>query len=356
VEYFAHLKSRISFPLMQEFCSKLGMPTAQGWDKLQSKLEEEVASKPARAQEINKALSTIFLDTLPLGVRGVRLYALEPQEAKALAVKFAALKPETSTFSKEYPLPISSAKLREAKDELYLCEVSDASPDRGATLTFCGRRIVEERDQRSRDQIGNDAINNFGWQQYDEFVFVKRSFKQIFEIVRLDVESGLLEMRVEEHIGVDLSVALRQLQDKVNDLISPDKKNAGFQLIMPLNLFPAIKSIYSDAKEGVVVELGFTTETGSAKHEKMRNSRSDLRKELFHVGGKAAVKGILTPFRLAVKWLGTSQRIQEEVILPGSMRALGSNDPYLDHMIVNGSLTEAMIRKTVQRVVAHLPK
>lgn len=281
-----------------------------------------------------------------------KLFRLEEGVASNIASYFAGLTAELSPYLDSYPRPLPADELASIPG-LWLTSVDAPFPETAATLIFCGRRVVEEREPRTRAEIGDEAINRFGWQNYDEFVLVKRRFEQSYEVVRVDVAGNLLELRVEDHTGVDSAAALQQLQEKVNEVLSV---NFPQQLLLnaSVNLFPAIRSIYDDPSEGTIVELGFTTETGSAKHEKMRSSRLDLRHELFHVGGKAAVNGILTPFRVAVRWSPTDQRNQEEALLPGSIRQLGSPSPFLDHMVLSGCLTEAMMQAAVQRVVSHL--
>ncbi|WP_141100848.1 hypothetical protein [Roseateles aquatilis] len=354
MEFFDPIRARLPFPLMQEHCSINNLPTAQGWDKLLVKLEEEIQISAARSAQIDQALATIFRETISVGTRAVKVFRLPPDEAPLIAARLAEFAPEDSPFMATYPRPIDSNELAVMPAGVFLCDVGRPEQDGSTTLVFCGRRILEEREARTRAQLGDAAVNQFGWGQYDEFVFVRRRYVQSFEIVRVDVTRALLELRVEDHSGVDSGSALEQLQVKVNGLLAPHF-GMQLQLVNPINLFPAIKALYDDQAAGIVVELGFTTDTGSSKHEKMRSSRADLRLEQFHVGGKAAVNGILTPFRVAVRWAEEGQRTQEEVLLPGSIRMLGSAHPYLDHMVLSGALTEAKMQATLQRVVDHLP-
>ena len=338
---------------MQEHCAARQLPTAQGWEKLQAKLEEESATGHVRAAEVDGALSEIYRETLSVGTRAVRLYRIPAEQAQAIAGYFAELALEESPFLDAYPRPLTREQLNAVASGVYLCEVIRTVPDGSVSLVFCGKRIVEEKEPRTRDQIGAAAINQFGWEQYDEFVLIKRHFAQSYEVVRVD-PAGLVELRVEDHSGVDSGAALEQLLVKTNGLLA-NRFGADGQLVRAVNLFPAIKSMYDDANEGIVVELGFTTDTGSSKHEKMRSNRADLRGELFHVGGKEAINGALTPFRVAVRWSPPNGRLQEEALLPGSIRQLSSGTPFLDHMVLSGALTEAKMRAVVQRVVQHLP-
>ncbi len=351
MDYIELIRTRIPFPLMQEHCALEGLPTAQGWDKLQGKLEEESRTSKKRAAEISRSLFGIYKKTIPLGERAMKLYKIEANAVAPMRKYMSALVPEESPFAKTYPLPLSEAALKEVESGLHLCEVT--SGDGYVALVFCGKRLVEERIDRTRDEISEEAIERFGWDEYDEFVFIKRHYVQSYEVVRLDTVKGLVDIRIEQHIGIDTGTSLHQLQSKVNELLAA-KFGANYQLVSSVNLFPAIKKLYEATKEGVVAELGFTVDTGSAKHEKMRN-RQDLRKELFHTGGKKAVGGVITPYRIAVRWIESDQRVPEEALLPGSIRQLGSGVPFLDHAVLSGAVTEARMQVLADRIIKHLP-
>ena len=352
MQYFQHIRVRLAFPLMQEHCSRNNLPTAQGWERLEEKLISECQISDQRASEIDIALAGIFNQTIAAGHRAVRLFRIDEDFAASTFAVIESFDTEESAYSVSYPNPVSTDQLDLVSNEMFLChKESNGSDER--TFVFCTKRVVEERDTRSRNDIGDEAIHRFGWEQYDEFVLVRRRFIQTYEVVKLNRRAGTIELRVEVHQGVDTNTSLQQLQGKLNSYIGATPTVQS--LVYPVNLFPAINAIYSAPKEGCVVELGFTTDTGSAKHEKMRSGRQDLRTELFHVGGKAAVNGMLTPYRIAVRWADARTRIQEEALLPGSIRQLGSAEPFLDHMVLSGSMTGVMMNATIARVISYLP-
>lgn len=352
MEYFRYLRNRLHFPTMQHYCRRYDLPTAQGWDKLEEKLSDACEASPATRRGLSETLEKIYKETIPLGQRAVRVFQLDDGDVLRVSRYLAGLAPEDCAYTNSYPAPLSNRQLGNAPTGAYLVEITR---HRGsATLVFCSKRMIEEREQRSRADIGTRAIREFGWQEYDEFILIRRRQLQAYEIVRIDTETGRIELRVEDHTGLDVDAALTELQDKVNEVLAI-RFGTDVQLINPVNLFPAIHPIYDDGDEGIVVELGFTTQTGSAKHEKMRQRAADLRVELFHVGGKAAIHGALTPFRIAVRWPATEERGQEEIVLPGSIRQLGTGNPWLDHMIVRGPVTETHMRECIARVVDHLP-
>jgi hypothetical protein len=99
-----------------------------------------------------------------------------------------------------------------------------------------------------------------------------------------------------------------------------------------------INQIYKSATEGQVVELAFGTTTASLKHERMRRRAMCLRKEAYHIGGKAALAAPIEPYRLSVVWkLPLANGFSTpELGLYSSSFAAGSRNP---------TLTDAVIRK-----------
>ena len=353
VEFFDYLRARVAFPDMQRLCKKHELPTATGWDKLKEKLNDCVAESSEKLMEVTDTLQKIFRAAIPLGTRAIRLYPVKSEHAKYLYDYLSTLESAPSSlYATRYPAPLSTTELAQVEPGLYLADIQ--STDMVVTATFCTKRLYEDREPRSRHEIGSKAIEEFGWQEYDEFIFIKRRYIQTYDIVRVDLERSAVEIQVEEKSGVDTAAALNELVVHLNEIIS--NLGADFRLVNPLNLFDAIAHIYLDPHEGQVIELGFTTETGSAKRETMRTKGTDLRNETFHVGGRNAINGALTPFRVTVRWTDPETDAVEEATLPGSIRQLGSTTPYLDHVILKGMHSEAAKQVCLNRILTHLPK
>jgi hypothetical protein len=338
---------------MTEHCVVNGLPIANGWEKLLAKLKDESQGSPHRAAEISSILESIFKATIPVGERAIQFYKIASDKAGYLAEVLKLIGAEDSAFSKSYPLPLEADELSDVPSGLYLCDIKLSPQDGVTSLVFCGKRTIEEREQRTRFQIGDEAINRFGWEQYDEFVLVKRKCIQSYEIVQINIVDGTIEIRVENHPGVNASTALEQLQVKLNYFLT-HHLGLEHQLITPINLFPLIGSIYDDSTEGTVVELGFITATGSSKHETTRSSEIDLRVEKYHAGGKTAIDGLLTPFRLAVRWPSDNRRLHEEILFPGNIRQLSAPNPSLDHALLSGNFTETTMQERVNRLMSRL--
>lgn len=349
LQLFEAVRARLTLSTATALGGKLGLPKANTWHKFEEALNETIKIDPARALDLNKALGELLKNTISAGDRALTLFRVSPVRATDIAAALSKSGTPTSPYSSSYPYPLPQSALKPLGDDLYLSELIPTSA--GLTAIFNGRRLIEDREERSAQSVDQTALRKIGWADFDEFVLVKRRHVQTYEVVHVDTKTGLIELRVEDHQGVRASESLLQLQASVNSIL------ASFSLTPlsgPVNLFPAIKGLYDDTKQGIVVELGFTTLTGSAKHEKMRAHRKDLRAELFHVGGKAAVSGHLSPFRIAVRWQAPSG-VSEELMLPGTMRQLAKGaGATLEHALLLGTLDEDAVRRCIRRLEKHL--
>lgn len=355
VSIFESIKNRTSLPVFQAHCRMNNLPTSASWEKLKEKLDEEISRSPARKKEIESSLAKIYKETLSLGKRAVKLFKIDKEKSEQVFNILASLKPEQSAYLENFPQPADLDMLANLTADAYLCQTNISDEEKIVTNIFCSKRSFIEKEERKREDIGSDAINEFGWQNYDEFIFIKRRYSQCFEYVRFNKETCILEVIVEERSGSDTSEAFNLIQTKINSIFA-NVVSLDIRLINPVNFFPAINAIYQCATEGIISELGFTTVTGSAKLEKMRITKKDLREEEFHLGGKDAIGGALTPFRVAVRWNVPGQTLQEEALLPGSIRQLGSGVPHLDHVVLSRALTPEAMQDMLARIIKHLPK
>ena len=348
------IKNRTSLPVFQAHCKINNLPTSASWEKLEEKIDQEISISPARRREIESILNKIYNEAIYLGKRAVKIFRINSLNNEEIFNILSSLSPEASPYLASFPLPVELGVLTNIDNQAYLCRTDVSAQGNIVTNTFCSKKIFIEKEERTRDEIGSDAINEFGWQNYDEFIFIKKKYSQCFDYVRFNKETSILEVVVEERSGSDTHAAFNLIQTKINAIFSSNE-NIDVRLISPVNFFPAINSIYQSPVEGIISELGFTTITGSAKLEKMRTNRKDLRLEEFHLGGKDAIHGALTPFRVAVRWNVPNHTLQEEAILPGSIRQLGGGVPHLDYVILYRALTLEAMQAMLARIVAHLP-
>ncbi|BBH12950.1 hypothetical protein CH06BL_21980 [Chromobacterium haemolyticum] len=70
----------------------------------------------------------------------------------------------------------------------------------------------------------------------------------------------------------------------------------------PIDLFPLIEGIYNRSSEGLVHRLAFECSTGVSRDEKLKTGQLDLRDEGYHVSGKAAIGGKVSPYKIGITW------------------------------------------------------
>jgi hypothetical protein len=357
MEYIKLIQKRISLSTMRAYCRERNLPTSRSWTDLEDKFIELIKNNTREGERIKNELESIYRNTLTIGPRAIQIFRLADDivaEDFYTSLETAAI--DHSPFLASYPKPIKYDELDSELDENDPKLTHIETTDHSVTLTFCSRRLVEEKDRRTSSQIGDEAILKFGWQDYDEFILIKKKLVQTYEIIHFNKTNRTLEIRVEDFPGVKSDTVFNALQTKINKIYEKNNPSADpIVLKLAINFFPAIHALYA-SEEGLVTELGFTTLTGSAKHEKMRGNK-DLRNELFHVGGKIAVHGEITPFRISIRWPHTDpDREPEEVLLPGSVRLLGTGMPVLNHVVLKGCHTESDMQAVVKRLVNHLPK
>lgn len=349
IQLLEAIRARLTLSTVVTLGAKLGLPRANTWHKFEEALNEAIKLNPGSAVALNVALGKLLRNTITAGNRAITLFRVAPARAAAIAAAFGKATIPASPYSASYPYPLPQSALKPLTDDLFLVELLHTGSF--VTAIFNGRRLIEDREERSAQSVDPVALNKIGWSDIDEFVLVKRRHVQTYEVVCIDTATGLIELRVEDHQGVRASESLLQLQASLNAILA----GAGITpLSGAVNLFPAIRALYDDVAQGIVVELGFTTLTGSAKHEKMRAHQKDLRSELFHVGGKNAVNGHLSPFRVAVRWHAPPGG-PEELMLPGSMRQLAKgSSATLEHALLTGTFEEAAVRRCIRRLEKHL--
>lgn len=354
MSYFDSIQNRVSLPLFRAHCDINKLPTAISWEKTKEKIEDEISKSPQRRSEVETTLEKIYLDTLSLGKRAIRIFEINSDKSEEVFEILSKLEPEPSVYLDSFPRILPLNILTQAPNEAYLCQTSIQTNGDVVENIFCTKRMFIEKEERTRENIGSEAINEFGWQNYDEFILIKRKYSQCFEYTRFNKKTNILEILVEERSGSDSAESFNIIQSKVNSILA-EHVGLNTRIINAKNFFPAIDNIYKAANEGIVVELGFTTMTGSAKLEKMRITKKDLRKEEFHLGGKGAIGGNLTPFRLAVRWNIPGNSLQEEALLPGSIRQLSNGTPQLDHVVLSRALTAEAMQAMLNRIVSYLP-
>lgn len=322
------LKARAPWEVAQKILAQLEMPRGMGWDRTLEKLETG-EGLPDGADE---ALVDAVRNHLLSGEKLSRFYPADETDVTALRAAALSLKidPE-STFVKAYPLVIEQAAMAAAKfgsPQLVAVEQFEA----GTAIVFASIRTHEIREPLEREGLSDDAAKVLA--RYEEVVGIRHVRRQAMDVVWIPANDTVIEVRVDfpKEMHQDQGrLAHEHIRESLSLLTGCDF------LTSPVNLFPLVDRLYRSA-EGTVVELAFSTSTGSLKHEKMRRSNLCLREETYHKGGTQALTVPIAPYKISVQWERKRGEISSspELSLPGVSR--------MTHL-VDAPLHEAVVRR-----------
>lgn len=285
-------RDRVPFTIAKQMLVNCNIPMGQGWEKTFEKTE---SYKCAQVQL--EKLVKHYKEHLLYGEKYIHYYDLTNEQIAELRQYFKNTKIKEGSFSKAYPLPLPQSELNKLPLVAPML-VAVEEREGGLAAIYSSVRIIEKRDVISLTDLPKEYQERFDG--YSELVAVKALRTQAFDVIwipkngnRIDIRADALPEFTQSHTELAQSKLLEVLN-----------KNAKSPLGAPVNMFPLIQKIYQADGEGTLVELAFNTTTASQKHEKMRRRSRELclRKELYHCGGKAALKGKIEPYKLGVQW------------------------------------------------------
>lgn len=302
-------KERMPWTIASRVLKSVGLQTSQGWEKTIARLGE------IRDVPREERLKELLLEHTLCGEKLTKFYDISESDKARLLGQMENIPIDESIFSWVYPCNVDVRHFNGTDSAQIL--VSRFKNEDGIGIVFTSEMRITKREIISDPTLFADPDSVI--RSYDEIIGLKFQSVQLFNVIWLSHHDNLVEIRVDNPRGM-LPDAAHQihsgLKATVNGMLGSRALN------MPRDLFPLIESIYDDADEGKVVELGFSTSTGSVKLEKMRRTRTCLRHELYHVGGKRELKTKISPYRVSVRWdFGTEDMpYQPELTLAGTSR------------------------------------
>ena len=280
--------------------------------------------------EIANTLSNLLSEHLISGEKCLQFYHLSRHQVAQLRAHIEALELKPSELLDAFPCVVDPATLPGHGWEVPRL-VHRFTDDRGTFLLASSIREYEERVDVDVNALPAAVKRAYG--EIKELIGVRVVKKQVFDAMWLPATGNTVVTSVDFPRGAPGDIVVSG-QTFLRQLI---RHGAGVR-VDPINLFGAIDAVY-ESDWGKVVELGFTTDTGSVKHEKMRLQKPCLREEAFHVGGKEAVDGILHPFQVSVQW--TTKYTDElignpELTLHGTARMQHHAQPLYDAIFRHG--------------------
>ncbi len=350
MDLIASMRSRMPLTVGRAILKSSGIAVGQGWENTVEKfrsLEDSQGGVPVGAQSDAQSL---YEQHLRCGEKSVRLYEIDPHEIDQLREAISAASVPSSEFKEIYPFLMDQSDLETVDDlEPHLVNISFDADE--TVLEFSSKRMIEIREKLSSSDLSEDARAEFG--DVDEIITVRRGYRHMVDAISIPRSGNVVLARVDSPKDMPTeysSVAHSKLAVTVNNTLGVEALTEG------MNIFGAIDKIYKDPSEGTVVEMAFTTRTASIKHEKMRKKNLDLRTEIYHEAGSAAVAGKIDPFRISVRWKsnigGLSTPI--EASLNSTVRQLHSASPVLTEVIVRGCATTEQFQDVITRISNHV--
>lgn len=290
------MRKRMSFAVSKGILKYHDLPTGHGWDgTLEKYIEIADFSKKA-------ALRNSLREHNLCGNKYTKFYETSNAQADAIRTQLQSLpfktEEEGNVYLSAYPNSLPVSILDELDKELFLVE--KISNDHGIGAVFASTTKFTKREQIFLGHLveaSPEATELLT--QYQEVVGLKYQSVQLFSVIWVSHGSSIVETRIDLQDGMRTDVAHlmhSKLKVMLNNWLESPIRN-------PIDLYPLINKMYKDKEEGHVVELAFSTTTASVKREKMRRVSLDLRQEVYHEAGKAALDTEIEPYSVSIRWM-----------------------------------------------------
>ena len=324
------MKTRMPWDVGKRILALNDVARGHGWERTVDRLAARETELAAHADDLTTALTEHYL----VGEKLVRFYELSRQEISDLRSKLSSKRTPRNDFSDVYPTLLDEAKIEESYPHEHVLAHVHKGED-GIAAVFASSRAIFVREPIHVEDLSGQLATRLS--EYDEIYGVKLVKYQAMDVVWVPHTGIMIDVRIDFPRGMhhDQALAAQEATRKAFRELCNEEV-----LTSPVNLFPLIDAIYKEPNEGNVVELAFGTTTASLKHEKMRRASADLRQELYHKGGKRALKTSIEPYRLGVEYSVTLGSIISlpELSLNGTSRMTGSTNPTLHEVTIRKCL------------------
>lgn len=339
------LNARASWFDARKILLLAGLDPAQGWERTLDRYDGVDVE-----DELGETLSDLLVEHTLVGEKALQFYRLKRVQFAELKAAVDELQAKESEASEAYPalidLPTGPLNGASQSEVVYKLETVD-----GVFVVSSAVREYDERIEISMADLAAGARNAFA--EFSHLIGVRSVRRQVFDVLWLPAQGTTVCLAVDYPRGAPGDF-VHKSQAAIRNFMA---KSIG-EKVEPKNLFPVIEKSY-DSDWGKVVELGFTTDTASVKHERMRLKRQCLREELFHVGGKQAVDGIIHPFQISIDWKSIYAQdplIQgrPEATLHGTARMLHQPVPTLYDVVFRHGLRIKDLRLVKSKIMSFI--
>ena len=341
-------RATYSFRCVQAMLKSAGMPSASGWAPLIAKFNELNYADPKTDWDFyHQTILSMHNASIHAGTTAIWMFKAPKADIAQMLPHLIGTLDKNSLFATQFPYPITEEEL--ARQSFSTTPVATAVIEKGRTaIVSCGKRAYREREQLEPETIDEAFKAHLG--TFQELIVVRSGFTQAYDRLVIDTLSDRLEIHIDLCCPLNTE-ELQQMQEAdVKRIKEPMEKALRRKLPWlnnPINFYPCIANLYK-AKDGAIQLLGHVTSTKSVKIERMRNQHLDLREELFHKKGRAAVNGT-DAFSIKKGW-PTARGNVPSVLIPGHSGLAGAIGAAVRHAVVENCATT----EDFDTVISHL--
>ena len=312
-----------NFTYLRYFLKNLDLPTSTSIEGLKKNITEYFKENSESSGEKLELIRDFLEEHLLFGRKIVTSYSL-PASIDDFIGSITNI--SENIFSETYPIPLSDERIKDAPKESTLVDIKQM--DNGTAMVFCSQREFQEKHNVPINDIADSCRESY--KGYELFA-IRPVIKQAYDVLFFNKNLNILEARIDcgtekEKLSRSKDSLLINVLESFNDIVDFD-----FSKEEKENLFPCVKRIYDNKREGRICELGFEIRTEGSHRLNLRKGKRDLRYEVYHQGGVEAA-GEISPFRIAVRWdrhiPGKAYNDdQVEILLPGTKRMLRGEEP-----------------------------
>lgn len=285
------LKKKVPFKQFQKFLKANDIKPSIGYDKTVEKIYQAIDEGKLDGELFETKTMEFIRDYIVFGQKVVYSYKLNPQEIQDLVNSISISHQTQNQIGKLENLTIWNQTQLDLIpwDSSQLRAIFDI--DSLKCLVFSARHSINERVNLSPDLLRTN-------QGFSELYGVKKIEYQSFDSIIIDTKHNTIDFCLDNYyeltpknhfnLFMELKNTFRTTFNLVYDFFPENE-----------NFYRFVQKYYS-AEYGIVKELGFKTETGSVKTERMNVDADDLRKERYHVGGLQAVEEKITPYSIDI--------------------------------------------------------
>jgi hypothetical protein len=335
-----------SFRLVTAQLRAVGFPTSTGWPNLLEKARNVPINDPkVDWDSYLEAARRIYESAMFCGTSATFLFEFTSRSAgAAVARQLDDFLDSTSPFARTYPAPLPHSSLQRAPFSPAF--VAHAEAQHRHMLVACGKRAYREREVVVPSEYA-PAVRAV-LEEFAEIYAIRRGVRQAFDRLVVEQREGRAELHIDMCVPLN-SEELVVMAQTYRDRLNAAARTMGLAdwLKGPTNVFPKIAEFYNEGT-GNVVSLGHATGTKSVKEERMRSKVLDLRVELFHKHGIAAIQ-TTDAFSIKKGWQAARGHVPT-IQIPGHFSMAGAATPVASYAVIDGCMNQVEFDDLVSKL------